>query len=227
MPKKIKIACQGAALLELDQLEPLQGKLKTLTPDNCRKLRESIEDFGFSFPIFIWRRDGHFYTLDGHQRALVLNIMRGEGWEIPPLPVDWIDALDWKEAKSKLLLAISQYGDVSKEGLFDYMEDAGIDPEWLSKIVDIPELDMKLFEAEFLKDGDTNTGNENDEWMGMPEFGNSAKAFRSLIVHFETEDDFKRFCELLGCKLTDKTKFSWFPEKERQDLKGKAFSSES
>jgi hypothetical protein len=48
-------------------------------------------------------------------------------------------------------------------------------------------------------------------WQGMPEFENEAQAARSLHVHFLTEADCARFCELLGLRITDHTKTVWYP----------------
>lgn len=48
-------------------------------------------------------------------------------------------------------------------------------------------------------------------WQGMPEFENEAEAVRSLHVHFLTEADCARFCEVLGVTITDHTKTVWYP----------------
>lgn len=65
------------------------------------------------------------------------------------------------------------------------------------------------------------------EWTGMPEFGNTEKAIKTLYVHFETEKAIAEFAKLLGQDVGEKTKYIWYPEKKRQDLKSKAYKSES
>lgn len=65
------------------------------------------------------------------------------------------------------------------------------------------------------------------EWQGMPEFEQQDKnAFRSLIVHFDSFDDLKDFAALVKQPVTEKTKFIWFPIKERETLKDIAFDGE-
>ena len=78
MKKILKVTCKGAALLELDKLEDFQGGLKDLSKANYKKFRKALEQFGFSFPFFVWRDHGHNWTIDGHQRTKILKTMRQE-----------------------------------------------------------------------------------------------------------------------------------------------------
>ena len=152
MGKTLKICCTGAGVLDIDQLEPFQGSLKELSKGNYLKLRNAIEQYGFSFPLFVWKNGGHNWTLDGHQRTATLKLMRDEGWAIPALPVVWIDALDEKEAKTKLLLAVGQYGKVTDEGLYEFINLAGLDMNLLGESIELPGIDFKKFEAGFGED---------------------------------------------------------------------------
>ena len=52
-------------------------------------------------------------------------------------------------------------------------------------------------------------------WPGMPEFTQEdQKPFKTLYVHFRTEDDYKEFAEMIGQILTKKTKSIWHPKNE-------------
>lgn len=57
-------------------------------------------------------------------------------------------------------------------------------------------------------------------WDGMPEFTQEdEQAWRTLKVHFRTQEDFLTFCRLIGQEdLTDKTKFIWHPREERLQM---------
>lgn len=61
----------------------------------------------------------------------------------------------------------------------------------------------------------------NEMWKGMPDFNGikEGNAFRSIIIHFETQEQVDNFAKLLGQTITEKTKYLWFPRKEKQDLK--------
>lgn len=59
-------------------------------------------------------------------------------------------------------------------------------------------------------------GNEDHdwraEWVGMPEFVQERKEpFACINVRFASEDDLRHFAELIGQKLTPKTKSIWHP----------------
>lgn len=143
--KIIRITCTGAATIPINMVEPFQGSLKTLSKRAFHKLKKSLVDFGFSFPLFVWRDSGHFWTIDGHQRVATLKEMQREGWSIPELPVVWIDANDEKEAKHKLLLAVGAYGKVTDEGLYEFIHQACLDSLAINETVELPEIDFEKF----------------------------------------------------------------------------------
>jgi hypothetical protein len=63
------------------------------------------------------------------------------------LPIDWIEARDEKEAKKKVLLAMSQYGKYKEKSLMEYIGESGVDLEELNLKMDIPGIDIeKLLE---------------------------------------------------------------------------------
>ncbi len=56
-------------------------------------------------------------------------------------------------------------------------------------------------------------------WIGMPEFiQDDNKSFKSLIVNFDTEEDYNEFSKLINQKLTNKTKSIRFPKLEKDDI---------
>ncbi len=111
-PKKdlIKVTCKGADTLPIDRIIEFQGELKTLSKKNRDKLLSSIQLEGFCAPFFLWEDKGEYKLIDGHQRLITLLFMREKGWDIPLLPVDYIQAENEEEARRKLLKITSQYG---------------------------------------------------------------------------------------------------------------------
>lgn len=54
------------------------------------------------------------------------------------------------------------------------------------------------------------------EWLGMPEFVQEKREpYSKIIVRFESEEDLNEFSELIGQKLTSRTKSIWHPELKR------------
>lgn len=66
-----------------------------------------------------------------------------------------------------------------------------------------------------------NRGDENSEWVGMPEFEGKEDTYK-IIIHFENEKDREDFNQKHKIEITKKLSKSWtttYPFKERQDLK--------
>lgn len=145
--RSVKITCQGAAVLPLDAFEPFQGSLKTLSVPDYKRLRAALETHGIAFPVFVWRHGIRQIVLDGHQRILTLKKMRDEGWTIPPIPVAWVEAKDIKDAKKKVLLATSQYGKISDEGLYEFLNSADLVFDEMKDFISLPDFNIDKFEA--------------------------------------------------------------------------------
>jgi len=55
-------------------------------------------------------------------------------------------------------------------------------------------------------------------WCGMPEFQQEKQEpYAKIIFRFENEADLQEFAELIGQKLTKKTKSSWHPFKPHRN----------
>jgi hypothetical protein len=56
-------------------------------------------------------------------------------------------------------------------------------------------------------------------WKDMPEFKNDEKKpFKTINVHFRTEEDYYEFAKMIDQNLTDKTKAIWHPKLEKNNL---------
>lgn len=126
---RIQITCAGAGLVNLEDVRGIQGDLKTISRKNLEKLKNRILKHGFNVPYHIWKDQGRNHLLDGHQRTRALLELQAQGYEVPPLPYDTIEAKDLADAKDKLLGISSQYGDFSMEGIRDFMEGMEIDQD--------------------------------------------------------------------------------------------------
>lgn len=164
---EIKITCDTKLYVPLENLVPFQGELKTLSDFNYLKLKDQILEEGFCAPVFVWKNDGNYYLLDGHQRTLTCQQMKKEGYTIPDLPAVEIFAKTKREAKKKLLSYVSQFGKVDSQGLYEFIIEAEIPIEEM-KDFEIPEIDMDSFKKEFfdnhLKDSELKESELNFEF---------------------------------------------------------------
>jgi hypothetical protein len=66
------------------------------------------------------------------------------------------------------------------------------------------------------------------EWVGMPEFNQQEKkAFKEIIVRFDSEQDYMDFQQKIKQKMTLKTKSIWHPFKSHWGLERKVYVDES
>lgn len=57
-----------------------------------------------------------------------------------------------------------------------------------------------------------------EHWVGMPEFVQKDNPpFKSIFLHFRSQEDYKAFAKLIGQNLTEKTKSIWYPKLEIDD----------
>jgi len=164
---KIDIRCTGTENISLDAFTELQGNLKELSNENYEKLKASLIKYGFCFPVFCWKDGKTFFILDAHQRCKTLKQLRTEGYTIPDLPTVYIEAKDKIEAKELLFQLNSNYGKMTQDGVYEFLNEPGFEllPEILNE-VDLPEFDLDKFNAEFYEE--ESDGSE-DEVPDVPE----------------------------------------------------------
>jgi hypothetical protein len=147
MGKSIKITCTGATTAKLEDLVPLQGDLKKLDAERYKKLKRALLEHGFSFPFFVWKDKNKLKILDGHQRDRVLRRLQAQGYEIPALPIAFIEAENETEARKKILLLSSQYGEMTDDSLLEYLKESDIDLDDILDTVDLPQVDLEKLSA--------------------------------------------------------------------------------
>ena len=162
MEKTIQINCTGSDTKSIDEIKEFQGNLKDLSDQNFEKLKKEILELGFCEPISIWKGN----ICNGHQRLKVLKKMQEDGYLIPKIPVNIIKAKDKKEAKKIVLALTSQYGQITEEGLFNFMQDADILLDEVKESFNFNEIDMESFEDNFFN---KTTDEQNEKEDDVPE----------------------------------------------------------
>lgn len=137
-----------------------QGELKKLSKRNLERLKSRIIEDGFNVPFFVWEHQGNYMILDGHQRLKALVSLREDGYDMPLLPVAFIDAEDEADARKKLLAISSQYGVFDGEELSQWLDELGDDIADTLRIVD-GEMETLLKDPEETE-GDDDVANAVD-----------------------------------------------------------------
>ena len=178
-------------------------------------IRESIGIYGMVDPVTCRRHPeivGALQIIDGEHRLEACKEM-----ELSTIPVVIVDVND-ANAKKLTIIANETRGRAEKQSLAQLVAEIAEELD-----VDSFRLGLPFYAEELenmLEDGDS--AGEIDpakEWEGMPEYQNeNVESWKQLVVHFENEQDFLKFQELVGQELNEKTKSIHYPKKERLDL---------
>ena len=203
--KVINVTCKGSRGVSRQELEAFQGNLVELKQENFDKLRRLIIAKGFRFPVFVWNSK----IIDGHQRLFVLkHLIENEGFEFPyDVPVCDIEAKDEKEAKELVLIARSEYGETTDEGLFEFLEVNKLSFNDLKVNLELPGIEFDDFEEKFFEDspGDSTETVEAGSELDFTE--ELMEAHNYLILYFDNEIDWQTAQEKFKIK-TVKTRDS-------------------
>lgn len=142
---RVTVDAKKVVLVDIDQLCEFQGNLKDLSVERYDKLKKQILKHGFSFMPHVWANEKKLYILDGHQRKRTLTKMREEGYKIPKIPVAPVMAPSFKEAKEIVLSGTSQFGEITDQGLYEFIAESGLDWRDVVRETQFPEIDFVDF----------------------------------------------------------------------------------
>jgi DNA modification methylase len=165
--REIKIFCTASGTLDISEMEPFQGKFKSLSKQNYQRLRNTLLNEGIAAAITIWKHRAKNFMLDGHQRREALTRMRAEGIEIPPIPVNFTECENETDARRKVLALASTYGEVSAEYLQEFSKLAAMDLSDLKDSFNFPDLDLDGL-IRSVGASAMSTGRQDDSFVAKP-----------------------------------------------------------
>jgi hypothetical protein len=207
------------ALRKISALRPDPGNARTHDAGQIAQIRASIERFGWTSPILtddliraghgrlaaatsIYEDGGRIYMAPGDANG---------GTILPDKTVPIIDCTGWSEAE-RIAYALAD----NKIALNSGWDEAALRDQFTA----LEALDFNVDVTGF-GGGDVTmilaAGSEGTdpytEWVGMPEFDQQDKrAFRSIPLHFGSQEDVDKFAALIGQTITQQTRYVWFPE---------------
>jgi hypothetical protein len=203
-------------LRNVNELKPHSKNYKKHPEDQLKHLCKSIEENGLYRHIVIANDDT---ILAGHGVVLAcekLNIK-----QVPTLKLN-IES-DSKQALKVLTadnevshLAIGDdraLSEILKELLNDEVGllGTGYDEMMLSNLLYVTRPASEI-----------ETMDEAQEWVGLPEYEKSTMPLK-MTVSFENEKDRREFATKLSIPITNKTKSTWYPYREQDDMKNVEF----
>lgn len=233
-------------IVDIDKLIPYVHNARVHSSEQVEQLAASIAEFGVTNSILVWKNNE---IIAGHGRVMAMKLLLARD------PVKWgylrnvevrrCDGLSDMQrralilADNKLALNASWDQDILKnaiEELGDFdLSVIGFSDEELESLfmfegeqVDLQSAVSKqpifTYDKPFTMSDSSAVANEH--WVGMPEFNQQDKMpYRTLYVHFESDEDARQFSILINQTITDKTKFIWYPEAKKAIVADKVYSS--
>lgn len=203
--KKSKRIVWTPKTVKIDSIEMFESNPRIITESGLKQLEESFDEVGMFQPLAI-NTDNKL--LSGHARLMQL---KKDGYEEITVMVP-----DRKlTPKQEKALVIRANKNVAGQWDFDILANEFE----FEDLVDWGFKDHELMGMNEL--GKVNTGDENSEWVGMPEFDVKEGGFK-LIIHFETEFYREQFVEKINLEIKKKEKSAWstvWPFDGKDDLK--------
>lgn len=155
--KTVEVVNCGQEMVNRTKIIPLQGMLKELHKEQYEKLKASMLEYGFNFPVFVWENPTtrEIKTVDGHQRLFTLEQMFKEGYNVPEeVPVCYLKAANEDDAKRLILVASSRYGKMTDEGFAEFLHNFQdeVNFDRLKTVIDLPDIDLSKFELGYVKE---------------------------------------------------------------------------
>lgn len=198
---KVVIKCKGSSNLKLDELIPFQGDLKSLSDENYKRLKDQIFSLGFIAPFHIWshcegKERADKDLLDGHQRLKTLLQMRDKEKIAMPdeFPIVEIDASSYQKAKEAVLAISSQYGEISEDGIRNFIADTDITLEDVSENFHFDAVSLNFVDP-----------------SGDIDIVDNINLNENFIIVCENNEEIKKVRKFFG---TDKSKIKYFNHKE-------------
>lgn len=200
MEIKNRIIGSGNEPLDNILFNPRNWRIHPLNQQNA--LKGVLEEVGWVQNVIVNQRTGNL--IDGHLRC---QLAQREGANT--IPVLYVDLSEEEEA---LILAtldpIAGMAATDKQKLEELMNEIESTNQGVQQLIEDIAIDKGIIEPQI---------DYEKEWQGMPEFNREPLAHRSIIIHFEKQEDVNEFAELIKQNITDATKSLWYPQKEKQD----------
>lgn len=151
--KAISIKVQASQYVDYKELNHFQGDLKSISKEKFQDLKDSLIKEGLPLALHIWiDNNGKKWTLDGHHRVLAFKALESEGYFIPPIPVNIVEAKSKKEAAKIVMIANSRHARMDETSLSNFMIEMDLQlPE--IELLDLIDIDMGQFDLDSDADG--------------------------------------------------------------------------
>lgn len=196
----IEINCSYTELVHLSEIEPTQGDLKVSSIEDLEKLDNSLKEHGYIQPIVLWwNTETDTKTrkmLDGHQRRYLhlLQAKKGVGTPNFEVPVIYAKAPTYEEAMKVLLRLVSVTGELTTEGLVDFVSKNKFNLSDLTRTMSLKSPSLKKARQR-MEDKHINSLQKNPEHPIQLNFGES---YNGVVIFCDNDTDWMWLKNLLS-----------------------------
>ena len=119
--EKIRIKCTTGITMSLDEMNWFPSKLKKHSDLEIQRIRDSIIEDGFLFPIAIGKVGDKNYIVDGECTYNALQQLKYEGYEIPEIPIYYVRCNE-ETIKKMILIGTSTNHCVTEISLKEFVK---------------------------------------------------------------------------------------------------------
>lgn len=192
-------------IVKLKDLKPNPKNPRFIRDEKFERLKKSIQDFPEMLKLRPIVVDDDMVVLGGNMRLKALT-------DLGVKEVEIIKAKDLTEEQKAEFIIKDNVG----FGEWDWDSLAN---EWDSEL--LGEWGMDVWQLDANSDVDmVNSGTEDDEWVGMPEFEQKEDSLR-IIIHFDNEYDREHFAKEKDLQFITKQSGAWstnYPFEGRNDI---------
>jgi hypothetical protein len=193
----VKINCLYDQLVPITDLHPHPKNRNSHPQEQITRLARILEYQGWRYPIKVSKLSG--FITSGHGR---LEAAKAAGWAEVPVNYQDYESEEQEYADLQADNSIASWAELDLSGINADLADLGPD-------FDIDLLGLKNFTLDLSeKIQEINRGDENAEWVEMPEF-NEGEGYIRLVLQFASEENREKFTKEHGITLYKKLKNAW------------------
>tara|TARA_B100001778_G_C18584574_1_gene629212 strand:+ start:658 stop:1719 length:1062 start_codon:yes stop_codon:yes gene_type:complete len=195
-----------AQQVSIDKIKPHPRNYKVHPPDQLEHLQQSIQENGIYRNVLV---ANDFTILAGHGIVEAAKLLG-----LTSVPILRLDLPPDSTKAIKLLTAdneVSHLAETNAREMSELLKELLVEDDLLGTGYDKQKIENLLMVS---RSKDEVAKLEDEQWGNFMDF-QAVKANPKLIINFENEKDREDFGKSIGAELTDKTKYIWWPFKEK------------
>jgi len=192
--------------ISIDKIKPHPRNYKVHPPDQLEHLQQSIKENGIYRNILV---ANDLTILAGHGIVEAAKLLG-----LTSVPILRLDLPPNSTKAIKILTAdneVTHLAETNAREMSELLKELLVEDDLLGTGYDKQKIENLLMVS---RSKDEVKRLEDEQWGDFMDF-QAVKANPKLIVNFENEKDREDFAKFIGAELTDKTKYIWWPFKEK------------